>query len=156
MSFHSLLYNESLNLVSIRQIFGPNHSQISYGAIARPSFLTIDYISAINFLCSWFHAGSIAAVVWLCEAKTCNFIQRYEIWQPPLPLFFIAASIEDRNANTILQKEEKGERHVTSTNFVKNCSTFNNIELLYKRITLALIWRWCHLPDFRNPWPLVH
>jgi len=130
MSFHSLLNNETLNLISIRSILSPNDSDISDCSISRPSFLAIDYISTFNLLGCSFHACRITSIIWLCESKTSYLVHSDQIWQPPLSLLFIGAFIKDRNTNAILEEEEESKTHVSSSNLIHHSSTFNQIEFL--------------------------
>jgi hypothetical protein len=130
MTFHAFFDDKTLNFVTIRDVLGPNYSEVSYGSISRPSLFSIENVSSFNLLSCSLHVGCIRAIVRFCKSKTSYFIQLYQIGQEPCLLFLVAASFIDRYSKTILEEHKESKTHIKATHFIEHSPSLKHSELL--------------------------
>mmetsp|Transcript_41863 Transcript_41863/g.30737 ORF Transcript_41863/g.30737 Transcript_41863/m.30737 type:complete len:206 (-) Transcript_41863:366-983(-) len=97
-SLGSLLNDESLNLVPIVLILGPDDNVVSHTRIPNPPFLSINNISSICFLGRSFQTGCVTTKVRLSESPAQYFVELCRSWQNPLLLLFVPQMVDGVHA----------------------------------------------------------
>ena len=84
-----LFNHKSLNSSTVVLISGP-HDHITKSCVTNPSFVAINYVSALDFMGSRPEASRITSIFWLSQAKAEDLIEAHAFWQPSLLLLFVS------------------------------------------------------------------